>query len=339
MSRVTPSSLRGIGRILWALGAIGVGIGWLALPAGGTHAPTETGTGTGGIATDWLRQASTAPGASRAFTIACVGDVMLGRGVAQALDGQWTQAFAALAPRLTGADLAFANLESPLAAGTATTASPAYDLHAPPDALAALRAGGFDLVSLANNHALDGGTTGLAQTRAVLQAGGIVGVGERGTGVPGYPARFIAFDDSGPPLDVTVAEETVRAAARTGDFVVVSLHWGGEYQAAPGPRQRMVAHRLSQAGANLIVGHGPHVLQPMEWVGKTLVAYSLGNFLFDQPYPVDCRWGAILWVAVRRGHIAAVWVTPTVAGQGRVTLADPETAAIIRYRLGIASRP
>ena len=93
----------------------------------------------------------------------------------------------------------------------------------------------------------------------------------------------------------------------------------------------------------MIVGHGPHVLQPMEWVGKTLVAYSLGNFLFDQLYPMDCRWGAILWVAVRKGHIAAVWVTPTVIGtgidQGRVILPDPETAAIIHYRLGMISRP
>ena len=325
---MTPSSQRGGGRILWTLRAVGVGIGLLALLAGNAHTPLA---------------APTAHGTDRAFTIACVGDVMLGRGVAQALDGQWTRAFADLAPRLTSADLAFANLESPLGAEAATNVSPAYDLRAPPAASAALRSGGFDIVSLANNHALDGGAVGLAQTQAVLQASGIVSVREGEVAWPGYPVRFIAFDDSNYPLDVAAAERVVHTAAKTGAFVVVSLHWGGEYQAAPGSRQRMVAHRLSAAGADLIVGHGPHVLQPMEWVGKTLVAYSLGNFLFDQLYPMDCRWGAILWVAVRKGHIAAVWVTPTVIGtgidQGRVILPDPETAAIIHYRLGMISRP
>jgi poly-gamma-glutamate capsule biosynthesis protein CapA/YwtB (metallophosphatase superfamily) len=111
----------------------------------------------------------------------------------------------------------------------------------------------------------------------------------RPTDLPG--CCLLAFDDSVIALDVAGAARAVTAAARRSDVVIVSIHWGGEYQAAPGPRQRAVARALADAGAGLIVGHGPHVPQRIEWVGETLVAYSLGNFLFDQPYPADCRWG------------------------------------------------
>jgi poly-gamma-glutamate capsule biosynthesis protein CapA/YwtB (metallophosphatase superfamily) len=258
-------------------------------------------------------------------TLAFVGDIMLGRGVAVALEGDWETAFAAVRPWLAEADLAFANLESPLT--TAPQLNSGYDLRAPPEAVAALRAAGFDLVSLANNHALDAGEAGLAQTMAVLDAAGITGLADwlpsptfHSTHAPIY--RFLAFDDSVAPLDVQAACQAVTDAAAQADVVVVSLHWGGEYQAAPGPRQRAVANALADAGAALIVGHGPHVLQRIEWVGETLVAYSLGNFLFDQLYPIDCRWGAILRIILQGDRIVAVDVVPTMTDRGRVRPAD-----------------
>ena len=298
------------------------------------------------------------------FTLAFVGDVMLGRGVAQALDGDWEVAFDDVRPWLVGADLAFANLESPLMAAPFSPSSPAlgrtedgrYDLRASPDAVAALRAAGFDVVSVANNHALDAGPAGLAQTLDVLRAAGIVGVadweagrlvdreigrlvgGERfpivqSTGMPTY--QVLAFDDSAGPMDVEGAVRAVAAAAEQADLVIVSVHWGGEYQAAPSPRQRTVAARLAAAGADVVAGHGPHVLQPVEWVGETLVAYSLGNFLFDQPYPVDCHWGAILQITLRGNRIVAVAPLPTVAQRGRVRPAEPGEVAAIRARLNL----
>jgi len=282
------------------------------------------------------------------LTLALVGDVMLGRGVEQALEGDWEAAFAGVRPWLAGADVAFANLESPLTA--APQVREGYDLRADPESVVALRAAGFDVFSLANNHALDAGEAGLAQTVATLEAEGLSGLAhaqpwrrmEAGASSASLRADlsrlcFLAFDDSVHPLDVEAASRLVATAASQSDVVVVSVHWGGEYQAGPSPRQRAVANALAGAGAGLIVGHGPHVLQQVEWVGRTLVAYSLGNFLFDQPYPADCRQGAILSVRLRGGRVAAVEAVPTVAERGRVRFAEPDEAGAILARLGLQS--
>ena len=323
-------------------------------------------------------------------TLVFVGDVMLGRGVAQALDGDWGAAFAGVQPWLAEADLAFANLESPLAAVPPPLNPPrwggrdrhpphwggrdrhpprwggrdrhpprwggqeggTYDLRAPREAAAALRAAGFDVVSLANNHALDAGEAGLQETVNTLRTSGIVSAGNWEPGIlldwdaasslnhlriypfthlPTY--RLLAFDDSVAPLDVDAAARAVASVAERAGLVVVSIHWGAEYQAGPTLRQRAIARELARAGADLIAGHGPHVPQRVEWVGQTLVAYSLGNFLFDQPYPADCRWGAILRITVQRDRIVAVEAFPTVAERGRVKPAGPQAAAAILIRL------
>jgi len=270
------------------------------------------------------------------YTLACVGDVMLGRGVAQALDGDWGSAFAEARPWLAGADLACGNLESPLT--TAAQLSNGYDLRALPEAAHALAAAGFDVVSLANNHGLDAGPKGLSETLAALQRVGIVGmpaifdVGSRQAQV-----AWLAFDDTLAPLDRSAAERAVAAAARSADLVVVSIHWGGEYQSAPSERQRAVAEWLTQSGADLIIGHGPHVVQPVEHIGGGWVAYSLGNFLFDAPYPADLCWGAILQVQVRAGRVIGISALPTVTEHGRVRIAGATERNHILTRLGLAA--
>jgi poly-gamma-glutamate synthesis protein (capsule biosynthesis protein) len=240
--------------------------------------------------------------------------------------------------------------------------SDGYDLRAKPAAVAALDAAGFDVVSLANNHALDAGEAGLAETVSALNAAGIAGLVETGVwqdsgvkpcpcpplrgggplGVGGHTRiryQLLAFDDSGVPLDLETAVSRVAAAAKQADLVIVSMHWGGEYQAAPSPRQQSIARSLAGAGADLIIGHGPHVLQRVEWIGETLVAYSLGNFLFDQPYPADCRWGAILRVTrFARGSRLTIQMLPTVVEQGRVRPASPVEAPAILDRLALEHR-
>jgi poly-gamma-glutamate capsule biosynthesis protein CapA/YwtB (metallophosphatase superfamily) len=283
--------------------------------------------------------AASLPGESAppAFTLAFGGDVMLGRGVARALAGEWPAAFAGVARPLAEADLTFANLESPLT--TAPPVSNGHDLRAMPSAVNALSATGFDVVSLSNNHALDAGEAGLVETIATLDSAGITGVTSRTAGQlvsrtshSTLRYQLFAFDDSGTPLDLEAAARSV-AAAKQADLVIVSLHWGGEYQAAPSPRQRYIAQSLVRAGADLIIGHGPHVLQPVELIGKALVAYSLGNLLFDQLYPDDCRWGVILRVTLTARGIMRTELLPTVEENGQARFASPGEAHAILERL------
>ncbi|MBN1933892.1 MAG: CapA family protein [Anaerolineae bacterium] len=270
------------------------------------------------------------------MTLILAGDVMLGRGVAQALDGDWEAAFADVRPWLGAAQaLAFANLESPLT--TLPQVREGYDLRALPQAVAALQAAGFDAVSLANNHALDAGEAGLRETARTLRKAGIIPWLE-GASTPmeeTQPILGLAFDDSTVPLDLAAASADVAEAATQGPVVVVSIHWGGEYQAAPSVRQQAVARALAEAGATLIAGHGPHVPQRIEWIDDTLVAYSLGNFLFDQRHPLDCRWGVILRVTLQDAQIVGVEAIPTVTKDERVRRADQATTSAILERLGL----
>lgn len=255
-----------------------------------------------------LLAARAAP-AQPGFRLALLGDVMLGRGVGQAYpDGDYRPALAGLSAALGPAGLAAANLESPLT--RQPFAGRSYDLRADPRAAAALSAAGLDLVTLANNHALDGGPAGLAESRRLLQAAGIAGLGPYPEtfvyrAPNGLRLAFIALDDVSGLLDVVAAAQAVRAARRAGAQVIVSIHWGLEYQGGASPRQRRLAAELARAGAAVIWGHGPHVTQPAEWQEagegrRTLVLYSLGNALFDQPgLP-----------AVQRGSLALVEFTP-----------------------------
>jgi hypothetical protein len=191
------------------------------------------------------------PSPVKSAALVLAGDVMLGRGVAQALDGEWEAAFVHVHPWLAEGGpsgqhpiLSLVNLESPLT--NAPQVRQGYDLRAPPAAVAALRGAGIDVVSLANNHALDAGPEGMRETVNVLSTAGIAAWTEQATIVPqrtpGPVCAGLAFDDSVRPLDLPVAAGTVSEAARQADVVIVSIHWGGEYQAAPSTRQQASAH-------------------------------------------------------------------------------------------------
>ena len=278
-------------------------------------------------------------------TLALLGDISLARGVQPEADS-----FSALAAQLNSADLALANLESPLdPKGTpeeqATSAS-SYNLCAPAENTKMLKAWGLDLLSLANNHALDCNPDGLTQTMAALESQKLIGIGfPRINGamsspyqqkVNGLSLAFLAFDDVTQPIDIEAAAAEVQSAKNQGALVVVSVHWGTEYQAGASPRQKEVAQALAQAGATLIWGHHPHVLQPSEWLqtdnGSTLVFYSLGNALFDSYGLADTNRSALILVKLDGHGIVDVEAVPFVidAINSRVVLANlPEHQQIL----------
>ncbi|MFH2102798.1 MAG: CapA family protein [Chloroflexota bacterium] len=278
-------------------------------------------------------------------SLALLGDIVLGRGVAPT-----QESFAYIQPELLSADLALANLESPLAAdipaegyGYPGEVGRGYNLCAPAGHAPLLAAWGLDLVSLANNHRLDCGPQGLAETELLLADAGVLTIADGGDAVSvevdGLELAFLAFDDVSQPVDLAAATQAIQALRAGGAIVIVSIHWGLEYQAGPSARQRLLAEEFSQAGAALIWGHHPHVLQPSEWIdtpaGRALVLYSLGNALFDQGGLEDMRQSALLIVAVGRDGVRSVEAVPFVIDlqSSRLLAPDPQTAAEISDRL------
>ena len=271
--------------------------------------------------------------------LVAVGDILMHQDVKAAAE-RAPQGFPALwadlVPLFRGADLAFGNLETPIAPATGRPGVP-FQFNAPATLPAALRASGFTVLSTANNHTFDQGPKGVRETLDRLRAEALVAVGS-GEDRPraealhvierqGLKVAFLGFTDlfnldlnrraTEPwvrPLDLEPALAAVREARGKADLVVVSVHWGNEYQRQPTKRQRDIARQLVGAGCDLLLGHHPHVLQPAELMEvdgrKALVAYSLGNFISNQDrmyradlFPVaggDSRDGAALQVVFER---------------------------------------
>jgi len=208
---------------------------------------------------------------------------------------------------LLEADLVVGNLESPVMREIPAKSPLRYGhrFGASAPAVAGLAAGGFDVMSVANNHANDLGRDGLEQTPEVLRAAGITPVGEaRHDGSPlqvvthehrGWKIAFLSAttwlnhaptpgDPKVPVVGVSRLKRAlvplVEQARAEHDLVIVLLHWGQERRERPEPAQIHAAHAFIDAGADLVIGHHPHVLQGVERYGDGLIAYSLGNFLF-----------------------------------------------------------
>ncbi|GGR18694.1 hypothetical protein GCM10008957_34150 [Deinococcus ruber] len=257
--------------------------------------------------------------AAAAPLLALGGDVSLARGIRA--DDPLGPIRAAL-----HADAAYANLESPLTDQPGQTRG--IDLRADPGRVGAVSV--FRTLGTENNHMQDGGPGGLAQSRRVLAAAGVQPVSRtlHFSQVGGVRVAWIAFFDDGttpPPL------AAIRAGAAGARYVVVGVHWGAEYQPTT-PRQRLLAASLTHAGATVIVGSGPHVLQGHEFMGRTLVLYSLGNLLFDSPLP-SARVAAV--VRVRLDALHAACAVPTRSRAGGAELANPQEAAYALSRLGL----
>jgi poly-gamma-glutamate synthesis protein (capsule biosynthesis protein) len=263
-------------------------------------------------------------------TLALLGDVMLGRDVRPT-----EQTFATLEPSLKSADLTLANLESPLTKAPAQTES-SYVLCARPENVKYLVEAGFDLLSLANNHRLDCGEAGLEETQSTLTKAGLGFIGADSDPVyreiNGIRLAFLAFDAT-VGFNIEAATQAVRSAQQTGAVVIVSIHWGAEYQSGASSNQKQIANELSKAGAVLIWGHHPHVLQPVEWINdhKTLALYSLGNALFDQHGLESTRQSALVQVTLNASGVEKINAIPFLidVSNSRIVEPDPVSAETI----------
>ena len=206
---------------------------------------------------------------------------------------------------LTGsADIAFCNLECAISERSARKFKNCNFCIRPEDAKG-LGFAGFDVVSLANNHMFDCEKNGIISTIEFLKQEKIKFTGAGKTPAQAlrpaifdlkdtrigflaynaYPMDWIHLKKDQPAIafyDSGQAIEAIQKLSKKADVVIVSLHWGDEYHTKPNSRQIKIAHQLIDAGADLILGHHPHVLQPIEEYKSGVIVYSMGNFVFDQ---------------------------------------------------------
>ena len=234
----------------------------------------------------------------------------------------WAALFNDVSDVFHGADFGFVNMETPVAPAHSKGSKP-FMFDAPVALPQALKASGIKIVSFANNHVMDQGWTGFAEAREHLREQGLLFAGTGDTAQQGWQpviteangikvgwlgmtrwlngnrnpdkddqphVNFFPYPGEAggaPGMDEAGVIEAVKAARAQCDLLVISIHWGIEYATAPRPEDVDVAHKMLDAGASVIVGHHPHVLQPVETYKtadgrNTVIFYSLGNFLSNQ---------------------------------------------------------
>lgn len=262
-----------------------------------------------------------------------LGDVMLDRYVGRAIDRYGVDyPLDKVRPLLKRADLVLANLECPLTTRPIEIQKH-FQFRVPPDRVQALT--GIDIVSVANNHGLDCGTEGLAETLRTLASAHIRSVGQEAqtpliVNLKGLRVAFLAFSDFRDSLpgichyDSLKASEAIASARRLADDVVVFMHWGNEGDPEPSYRQRAEANEMARSGVDLILGAHPHILQPVERIGKTVVAYSMGNFVFDSTRPDQAKTAIFLFHLGKDGAVDSSKIPCRIRGS-RPVPAEPRT--------------
>ena len=300
------------------------------------------------------------------------GDLMLGgetlpyareRGLAL------TYPFKDLVPTLRGLDMLLVNLEGPLFEDHAARLPRPFILSNHPAVVDVLKLPRVCVCTLANNHSMDYGADALFKTRKFLDRQGIRHLGAGRTSAEaerelivehsGWRIGCLAFTATGPSLVPIIANarhagcaslenksallERVRRLKKRVDLAIVMLHWGREFYEYPSPSQVRLAHELIDAGADLIAGHHPHAIQPVEHYNGCVIAYSLGH-LFMPPFrlSLDPKVGPAYPGARRNSRPATLdalgQTRPGIHGDGPVFYPRPASKEFMLLRVELPSR-
>ena len=269
------------------------------------------------------------------ITLILVGDIMLDRGVEYMIKkegkGDFKFPFLKIVDTLKGSKLLFGNLEGPISDKGKKVGS-IYSFRHNPKAIEGLTFAGFNVLSLANNHSLDYTRKALEDCqRRLINAG----IGYEGAGfteneafspfikkIEGTKIGFLAYTNLGPESwratsensgiawisekDMEKIKEDIRAAKEKMDVLIVSLHAGEEYQKEPTQFQVEFSKVAIEAGADIVVGHHPHVVLPSEKYKQGYIFYSLGNFIFDQSFSEETMKGLLSKVLIKNAKIDEV---------------------------------
>jgi poly-gamma-glutamate capsule biosynthesis protein CapA/YwtB (metallophosphatase superfamily) len=347
----------------WRLLAAGPGILAMLLAGACTTAPHATG------------RASPRPGQAgrhdpdASVTLAFAGDVNFAGRTARLL-GDPATAFGPIASVLRSADFTALNLETAVT-GRGVPQPKNYHFRTTPLAFTALRDAGVDMVTMANNHVLDYGPAGLADTLAAARAARFpyVGIGTNAaaawapyvTTIRGMTIAIVGVSQVAELASSWVATSTrpgeanaidlsqtlaaVRAARRLASTVIVFMHWGTEGDACPDPAQLALARQLAAAGASIIIGAHSHMLQGSGWLGHTFVAYGMGNFLWwERSYSTST--GVLELTLHPHGPLTARFIPALVSSTGQPVVDHGAAArqaaayyASLRACAGLAPQP
>ena len=326
--------------------------GDVAAAQGGEATDSGGSSGDGDPSTTTSRPAT---GSGQPVTLAFAGDSSFQNQTAAVVASPST-VLSAIAPVLSGADVAMVNLETAL--GTGGSPQPkTFTFQVPAQAIDALQAAGVDAVTMANNHGMDFGTTGLQDTLRIKKAKGfpILGVGADEneaytpftTEVKGQRIGILAandiFDDNlraqwtaGPGTPgLSSAEEdhqarllqAVKDTRSKVDTLVVYLHMGTEKEFCPNPRQKELATLLTDAGVDIVIGSHTHRVQGVGYLGDRFVAYGLGNFIFKANSPEGAATGVLLVTATGRKIDGYEWKPAVIRNSIPFPLTGPAAAA------------
>ncbi|MDQ3244954.1 MAG: CapA family protein [bacterium] len=275
---------------------------------------------------DWVEKNLNLPDISEPdfITMHFLGDIMLDRGVRNSVNknfnGDYSELFTKL-DLLKDSDIVFANLEG-TASDKGKSIGNLYSFRMDPSVVPALKGAGINILSVANNHVGDWGLPAyidtlerLKENEILYTGGGTLAKAEQPTIIEKYGMKigFLGFTDVGPNymkveedrIGILLAsnpkfEQIIKNASSQVDYLVVSFHWGVEYKKIHNARQEELAHKAIDNGAKIIVGHHPHVIQDTEVYKNGFIAYSLGNFIFDQKFSTDTMQGMMLELKLGR---------------------------------------
>jgi len=267
----------------------------------------------------------------RPVHLLAVGDMLFDRSIREkGLSSNFEHTFSCIKEELMRYDFVFGNLESPItnnpsvSQGTKPGSEHNYTFTSPPEAALALYTYNVRLVNLGNNHMLNFSREGLLRTKEYLDAAGVRYFGDPDSAeeervarmdIRGVPLSFVNWSDwTSDKTDHTVAQ--VRKEAGAGRTVIVYTHWGEEYQ-PPLPRVRALARSFIDAGAEIVIGSHPHIIQEHEQYRGKWIYYSLGNFIFDQYWNEEVSTGLALDLSISTDGIAVEERLATLSRDGR----------------------
>jgi len=282
------------------------------------------------------------------ISIRAVGDIMLGDGpislgfgVNSLIKSKGSQyLFRNVKKHLRNADLVFGNLESPLSDNDSKRTFNSKIMIGVNDSVKGLNISGFNIMSLSNNHILQHGIEIAKNTQEILNKHCIDTVGfssnifnshEKIVRKKGMTLAFLAYclvpDVTGFSYtkNIEKIKSNIALLSQSSDHVIVSLHWGDEYIFYPTMQQISIAHGFIDSGASIILGHHPHIFQPIESYKGGLIAYSLGNFIFDFTFLQNTRYTAILNIILEPNGIKDFSLTPFYI--------DDEYSPVYKYEL------